>query len=58
MDKIPRDPQTDRELFEDTAVVSSTECTGLEPTPPENQEETESFAELYDTPLSTQRPEN
>ena len=56
MKRIPRDPITDKELFEDTSVVSSQECTGLTPTPPENDAEAESFAELYDEPLAKQEP--
>lgn len=32
-------------------VVSSTECTGLIPTPPLSEDEAESYDELYDIPL-------
>ena len=54
MKSIPYDPETNRELFENTSVVSSCECTGLEPSPPIREEEAEHFAELYDVPLSDQ----
>ena len=31
-------------------VASSSECTGLEPTPPESDNEAESYASLYNKP--------
>lgn len=54
MGPIPYDSETERALFEQTGVVSATDCTGLEPIPPETLEETEGFAELYDIPLAEQ----
>lgn len=48
----PTDPYTGRPLYRPTDVVSATEATGLQPTPPEDTDETEAFAELYDLPLT------
>ena len=52
----PIDPVTGRPLYLPGDVVSSTDATGLEPTPPQNDAEAESFAELYDLPLTEQIP--
>lgn len=52
----PIDPVTGRPLYLPGDVVSSTDTTGLEPTPPQNDAEAESFAELYDLPLTEQIP--
>lgn len=50
----PIDPVTGRPLYLPHDVVSGTEATGLEPVPPRTQEETESYADLYDLPLTDQ----
>lgn len=34
----------------ENSVVSGTECTGLIPTPPENEQEAESYTDLYAVP--------
>ena len=34
------------------SVASATECTGLMPTPPENEEEAESYNDIYVIPKS------
>ena len=52
----PIDPVTGRPLYLPGGVVSSTDAPGLEPTPPQNDAEAESFAELYDLPLTEQIP--
>lgn len=41
-------------LFDSNNTVSSTECTGLIPTPPLNDEEAESYTDIYAIP----QPEN
>ena len=43
----PIDPVTGRPLYLPGDVVSSTDATGLEPTPPQNDAEAESFAEHF-----------
>ena len=50
----PIDPVTGRPLYLPHDVVSGTEATGLEPVPPRTPEETESYADLYDLPLTDQ----
>ena len=53
---IPKDKQAlqpNDNLFLDD-VVSTTECTGLIPTPPQNEAEAESYTDLYAVP----KPEN
>jgi hypothetical protein len=37
-------------LNEQNGVVSMTECTGLMPTPPQSEEEAESYNEIYVVP--------
>lgn len=44
-------PKSDNDKFFDSnVVVSSTECTGLMPTPPLSVDEAESYTEIYDLP--------
>ena len=38
-------------LDNEDSVASTTECTGLMPTPPTNEAEAHSYANLYDVPL-------
>lgn len=48
----PYGAQDGKELFEDDfSVMSSAECTGLQPTPPQNEAEAESYSDIYDIPL-------
>ena len=43
----------EEELYEEMMdVASSTECTGLMPTPPVTKRETESYSKIYDIPLA------
>lgn len=56
MNPIPKNPETDETLFEDTSTVSSTECTGLEAIPPEGPAEVGSLEEIYDLPLTGRKP--
>lgn len=39
-------------------VVSSTECTGLIPTPPLSEDEAESYDKIYDIPLPKDKADN
>lgn len=45
-------PQPDEDFLDscENNVVSGTECTGLIPTPPENETEAEAYTELYAIP--------
>jgi hypothetical protein len=43
-------PKSDDDFFDIETVVSSTECTGLIPTPPLSVAESESYTEIYDIP--------
>lgn len=56
MDKkrpAPYDEQDDRELFDDIyTVASATECTGLIPAAPINENAVDSYSEIYDVPLA------
>lgn len=53
--KWPYDEEDDRELFDDLyAVASSTECTGLMPTPATSEPEANSYSQIYDIPLSVE----
>ena len=55
MTKRPRNEDIGREEFDNTMhPVSGTECTGLEQTPPMNDEEARSYTDIYDIPLSKQ----
>ena len=50
---MPVDPYDEEELYEEMmAVASSTECTGLVPTPPVTNPEVSAYSEIYDSPLS------
>ncbi len=40
----------DDKFFDPNIVVSSTDCTGLIPSPPLSEDEAESYAEIYDIP--------
>ena len=45
--------------YDFTNAQSMTECTGLEPTPPLNEEENESYLDIYDyTPKVTNNPKD
>ena len=44
------DSYADDVLNKIDSVASATECTGLMPTPPENEEEAESYNEIYVVP--------
>lgn len=44
--------------IEDYTVASSTECTGLVPTPPIDMSEVDSYHEIYDIPLSDETVES
>ena len=57
MKKNPRDLKKEDLYFPDTAVASSSECTGLEAVPPESRPETEGLREIYDLPLTKQAPQ-
>lgn len=49
----PYDAQDDDELFDESfTVMSSTECTGLIPSAPTDEAQIDSYAEIYDIPLS------
>lgn len=51
--KRPVNPEDGMELFDESfAVASSTECTGMIPTPATTDQEIESYGEIYDVPLS------
>ena len=52
----PRQPQSDRPLFESEPVASATECTGLMPFAPATQEENAAFGDIYDIPLPVLSP--
>ena len=45
------------ELYLDTSVVSSSECTGLGTILPQDEWEAESFRHIYDIPLQCGDPE-
>ncbi len=48
---IPMDENTSNYPYDDAEnIVSATDCTGLIPTPPVNQTEAESYAELHSIP--------
>lgn len=49
----PVEKQDQEALFEHiNAVASSTECTGLMPTPASDAAELDSYTEIYDVPLT------
>ncbi len=49
----PYDAVDEEELYEEMMdVASSTECTGLMPTPPVTKRETESYSKIFDIPLA------
>lgn len=51
--KKPYNEEDDRELFDNDLFVSSaTECTGLIPAAKTEEDEIESYSEIYDVPLS------
>ena len=43
------------ETLDPNDVASSTDCTGLMPTPPENEEQTESYQEIYNVPRAARK---
>lgn len=54
----PVEKEDQKALFDHiNAVASSTECTGLIPTPATDQEELDSYTDIYDVPL-TDSPKN
>lgn len=59
-DKIKKGyPAYDDDKFYDMGpVVSSTDCTGLIPTPPASEAEAESYAEIFNIPQSTEKVDN
>lgn len=48
--------ETEEELNDLSGVVSCGECTGLVPTPPDDEAEGEAYAELY--PIPQPQPQN
>jgi hypothetical protein len=42
--------QDEDTFFNSESVASSTECTGLIPTPPVTEDEAESYTKIYDVP--------
>lgn len=50
MAEKPKMSQNPQDPWEDNAVVSATDCTGLQQTPPLDDTEEEGFCELYDLP--------
>jgi hypothetical protein len=49
---------TEDELGMIQQVASGSDCTGLEPTPPKNAHEAESYSELYNKPQQTEKVNN
>jgi len=56
--KKMRPKSDDDKFFDLDIVVSSTECTGLIPTPPLSVAETESYTEIYDIPQPKVKADN
>ncbi len=58
-EKLPKKPQNRPQaegwLDETAPVASTTECTGLIPTPPANPAEADSYTKLYDIPMEVRR---
>lgn len=50
--------ETEEEINDLSGVVSCGECTGLVPTPPENETESEAYAELYPIPQPQKKTNN
>lgn len=50
-DKRPRQPQSDKVLFECESVASATECTGMLAFSAATSEETGAYGDIYDVPL-------
>jgi hypothetical protein len=49
---------TEDELGMIQQVASGSDCTGLEPTPPKNVHEAESYSEIYNIPQQTEKVDN
>lgn len=57
--KRPYNPEDDDYLFdEEMSVASSTECTGMMPTPSKTEDEIESYSKIYDIPLAVDDQES
>ena len=55
----PGYPPYDDDKFYDTgSIASASDCTGLIPSPPANEAEAESYAELYNIPATTDKAIN
>ncbi|MCI8624417.1 MAG: hypothetical protein HFG26_12265 [Provencibacterium sp.] len=53
----PYHPDPEDELYNERfSVMSSTECTGLIPAAPVDEAEADSYQEIYDIPLSHEKP--
>lgn len=48
----------DDKFYDMGSVASASDCTGLIPSPPVNEEEAESYAELYNIPQPTDEINN
>lgn len=46
--KVLPDESNNDEMPDISSTASATECTGLMPTPPENEDELEAYQQLYD----------
>ncbi len=55
-DKFVPEPVPSDELFDDVSVASSTECTGLGIIIPRDEEDAESYRDIYDIPLESGDP--
>jgi hypothetical protein len=52
-------PLYDNDDSDDTTpIASSMDCTGLQPTPPKNEGEAESYAQMYNIPQQTDKVDN
>ena len=55
-EKFVPEPVTCDELYDDVSVASSTECTGLGIIIPRDEEDAESYREIYDIPVEAGDP--
>ena len=51
-------PYDDDRFYETESVTSATDCTGLQPTPPKSEGETESYSDLYNIPQPEGKVDN
>ncbi len=54
--KFVPEPTASDELFDNMSVASSTECTGLGIIIPPDEEDAESYRDIYDIPLESGDP--